>query len=147
MSSASAVRANGCQRSQTRSWTVTDACGNAATPASRTVTWTKDTGAPVITAMGTTSTLGCNTSAADIEAALGTATATDNCGRVTPMSSDSAVTANGCQRSQTRSWTVTDACGNAATPASRTVTWTEDTEAPSITCPADIVVGIPFNQP
>jgi len=93
---------------------------------------TVDTTPPVITATGTTLTLGCNPSAADINGALGTATATDNCGSVTPTPSDSAVSSTGCSRSQTRTWNVTDACGNAATPVSRTVTWTVDTSPPVI---------------
>jgi hypothetical protein len=35
---------------------------------------------PVITPTGTTNTLACNPTAAEINAALGTATATDGCG-------------------------------------------------------------------
>jgi hypothetical protein len=105
------------------------------------VTWTEDTQAPLIGATGTTLSLGCNPSAAQIDAALGTATATDNCGAVTPTPSDSTVTSTGCSRSQTRTWTASDACGNAATPASRTVTWTEDTQAPVITCPTNMTVA------
>ena len=41
-------------------------------------------------------TLGCNPSAADINAALGTATATDACGTATVFQSDGAVQVNGC---------------------------------------------------
>src|SRR5438094_140841 len=129
----SAVTSSGCARSQTRTWNVSDACGNAATSVSRTVTWTVDTQAPVITATGTTLALGCNPSASDINAALGTATAIDNCSVGTPTASDSAVTSSGCGRSQTRTWNVSDACGNAATSVSRTVTWTLDTTAPLVT--------------
>ncbi|MDO8586265.1 MAG: HYR domain-containing protein, partial [Armatimonadota bacterium] len=81
----------------------------------------------------------CNPSSAAIDAALGTATASDNCGDVRPIPSDGTVSEDGCGRSQTRTWNVTDACGNAATPVSRTVTWTADTTPPVITCPANIV--------
>src|SRR5207249_7533398 len=105
--------------------------GTAATPVSRTVTWTEDTTPPVITATGTTLTLGCNPTATQINGALGTATATDNCGPVTPSFTDGAVSTSGCGRSQTRTWSATDGCGNTAT-ASRTVTWTEDTTPPAI---------------
>src|SRR5205085_2196468 len=91
----------------------------------------------VITATGTALALGCNPSAADIDAALGTATATDNCSVGTPTASDSAMTSSGCGRSQTRTWNVSDACGNPAASVSRTVTWTVDTIAPSLTAPAD----------
>ncbi len=131
--STGSVSTSGCTASQTRTWTASDACGNPATPVSRTVTWTVDTTAPVITAAGTTLTLGCNPNAGDIEAALGTATATDNCGPVTPSASTGSVSTSGCTASQTRTWTASDACGNPATPVSRTVTWTVDTTAPVIT--------------
>ncbi len=132
------VSVNGCYRSQTRTWTLTDACGNSATPVSRTVTWKVDITPPTITPTGTTLTLSCNPSASQINAALGTATATDNCGAVTPTPADSTVTISGCNRSQTRTWNVTDACGNAATPVSRTVTWTVDTTLPVISCPPNV---------
>jgi hypothetical protein len=58
---------------------------------------------------------------------------------VKPSFSDGAVSGDGCGRSQTRTWNATDACGNPAAPVSRTVTWTEDTEGPVVTCPANIV--------
>ncbi len=130
-SSDGSVTSNGCSRSQTRTFTARDACGNTAT-ASRTVTWTADNTAPVITTGGTGTTLGCNPSAGDINGALGTATATDACGVPTVSSSDGSVTSNGCSRSQTRTWTAIDACGNTAT-ASRTVTWTADVTPPVLT--------------
>src|SRR5205085_492990 len=102
------VTINGCVATQTRTWAATDACGNAASSTSRTVTWNVDTIAPVIVATGTTLTLGCNPTTAAINAALGTATATDNCGPVTPTSTDGLVTINGCVATQTRTWAATD---------------------------------------
>ena len=128
-----------CTKSQTRTWNVSDACGNAATAVSRTVTWTSDTQKPVITATGDDDPLGCNPTAAKIEAALGSATATDNCSVGTPTASDGPITGT-CTKSQTRTWNVSDACGNAATPVSRTVTWTSDTQKPVI-----IATGTPAN--
>src|SRR5438132_189473 len=77
------VNTSTCGRSQTRRWNVSDACGNAAATVSRTATWTYDTTPPMIAATGTTLTLGCNPSAADIAGALGLATYTDNCGPTT----------------------------------------------------------------
>ena len=134
----SGVTSNGCLRSQTRTWTATDACNNAAVSVSRVVTWTEDLTLPVITATGSTLALGCNPSAAAIEAALGTATATDNCSVGTPTFSDGTVSSNGCTRSKTRTWNVSDACGNAAIAVSRTATWTEDLTLP-------VLVGVPGN--
>jgi hypothetical protein len=147
-SSTGNVVANGCSRSQIRTWTATDACTNAATPVSRTVTWTVDTTPPVITATGTPSdgTLGCNPTAAQIEAALGTATAADDCGNVTPTASTGNLVVNGCSRMQTRTWNATDACTNAATAVSRTATWTVDTAAPVITLSGGKQCGGSENQ-
>jgi hypothetical protein len=127
----SAVTVIGANNSQTRTWTATDASGNSAT-ASRTVTWPYDNIAPAITTTGTALTLACNPTAAAINAALGTATATDNCGTPTLSVTTSAVTVIGANNSQTRTWTATDASGNTATK-SRTVTWPKDNTAPVIT--------------
>src|SRR5439155_18025379 len=102
--STGAVSSSSCSRSQTRTWNATDACGNTATAVSRTVTWTEDTTPPVITATGTTLTLACNPSASQINGALGTATATDNCGPVTPSVDERSVGPGGCSRPQTRPW-------------------------------------------
>jgi len=124
-----------CTKSQTRTWNVSDNCGNPAIAVSRTISWTVDTTPPVITASGTALTLVCNPDAASIEAALGSATAADNCAVGTPTYSDSPVTGD-CTKSQTRTWGISDNCGNAAVPVSRTATWTEDTTKPTITtCP------------
>src|SRR4029453_12107595 len=125
------VTSDGCSRTQTRTWTARDACGNLST-ASHTVNWIADLTPPVLTTGGGSLTLGCNPSAGDINASLGTATATDACGVPTVSSSDGSVSSNGCSRSQTRTFTATDACGNTAT-ASRTVTWTADTTPPVLT--------------
>jgi hypothetical protein len=130
-SSDGSVTSDGCARTQTRTWTARDFCGNTST-ASRTVTWTADLTPPVLTTGGTGTSLGCNPSAGDINGALGTATATDACGVPTVSSSDGSVTIDGCSRSQTRTWTARDFCGNTST-ASRTVTWTADLTPPVLT--------------
>ena len=87
---------NGCTRTQTRTFTAIDACGNTATT-SRTVTWTADLTPPVDHYKWYYNIhLVCNPSAADINAALGTATATDACGTPTVTSSDGTVTVQHC---------------------------------------------------
>ncbi|MFN5223826.1 MAG: HYR domain-containing protein, partial [Bacteroidota bacterium] len=129
------VVTNGCMRSQTRNFSSTDGCGNTSND-SRTISWKVDLTAPVITATGSVANgadLGCNPSAAAINAALGTATASDNCDIVTVSANDGAVSANGCQNTQTRTFTSTDDCGNTSS-VSRTISWKVDTEVPVVTC-------------
>lgn len=115
-----------------------------------------DTTPPVIAATGTPANgaLGFNPTAAQIEAALGTATATDNCGVGTPTAQIGSVSVNGCARAQTRTWNVTDAAGNPATPVSRTITWTVDTTPPvvslvpfTIQCDSGATVLVPVPTP
>jgi len=127
------INSNGCIRTQTRTWSVSDACGNAATPVSVTATWTEDLTPPVINANGAALALGCNPTPAQIEAALGTATASDACGSVTPTTITAPEVINGCLHSQTRSWNAMDVCGNDAIVVSRTATWKVDLTAPVIT--------------
>ncbi|MBL0337514.1 MAG: hypothetical protein IPP73_20010 [Chitinophagaceae bacterium] len=121
---------SGCSFSVTRTWTVTDACGNIGT-ASQTITFTRDAQAPVIT-VTPSSLVGCNPTAAAITAAFGTASVTDNCSTgLTATFTDGPEVGSGCSFSVTRTWTVTDACGNVGT-AIQTITFTRDTQAPMI---------------
>ena len=126
------ITSTACGRSMTRMWIATDECGNSASCRQQ-INWTADNTPPIITTSGTTTTLGCNPSASDINAALGTATASDACGLPTLSSSTGTISGNGCGSvSQTRTWTAIDACGNTAS-ASRTVTWVSDHTPPIIT--------------
>src|SRR5688572_22155191 len=135
-----AVSSTGCGRSQTRTFTARDGCGNTST-ASRTATWTADVTGPTITATGGSLTLGCNPTASDINGALGSASATDACSVPTVTPSDGAILTTGCGRSQTRTFTARDACGNTST-ASRTATWTVDNTAPVfVTPPASVDIA------
>src|SRR6185436_14210518 len=93
--------------------------------------WTSDVTPPTITANGTATSLGCNPAASDINAGLGSATASDACGTPTITVTDGTVTTSSCSASQTRTFTAVDACGNSAT-TSRTVTWTSDLTPPTI---------------
>src|SRR5438309_2248994 len=101
----------GCTRTVTKSWTVTDGCGNTGT-ASQTVTFTRDTQNPVIT-LAAASALGCNPTDAQIAAAFGAATVTDNCSSgLVATGTIGGEQGTGCTRTVTKSWTVTDGCGN-----------------------------------
>jgi hypothetical protein len=98
-----AIVTNICSRSQTRTFTAIDACGNTST-AARTATWTADVTGPAITTSGNALALGCNPSTATIDGALGTATATDACSTPTVTFIDGAIITNICSRSQTRTF-------------------------------------------
>jgi gliding motility-associated-like protein len=126
---------SGCLFSTTKSWTVTDACGNTGT-ATQTVTYTRDVTKPVIT-VSPAGAVPCNPTAADINGAFGTATVTDNCSAgLVATGVVGAETGAGCIHSVTKTWNVTDACGNIATPVTQTVTFTRDTTKPVITLSA-----------
>src|SRR6185436_16984485 len=123
---------SGCTYQVIKTWTATDGCGNSAT-ASQTITYTKDLTAPVITIAPATPITICNPTAAQVSAAFGNATATDNCGTVTPTGTLGTETlVSGCTYQVIKTWTATDGCGNSAT-ASQTVTYTKDLTAPVIT--------------
>ena len=126
-----------CTVSITKNWTVTDICGNIGTN-SQTVSFTRDTTIPIIAITAATA-LGCNPSVANINNAFGTATVTDNCssGLLATSSTAAEINTSGCIYSTTRTWTVTDNCGNIGTN-SQTVTYTRDTTAP-------VLVGVPAN--
>src|SRR5678810_720201 len=118
---------------------VEDLCGNDAVQKSRTVTYKVDTTIPVITVTNAAdpTDLGCNPTAAVIDAALGGATANDNCdgdisGSIVTNTGDP-VNTGGCFWSVTRTWDVEDLCGNDAVQKSRTVTYKVDTTIPVIT--------------
>jgi tRNA A37 threonylcarbamoyladenosine dehydratase len=120
-----------CSFSTTKNWTVTDACGNTGT-ASQTLTYTRDTQLPVITLTPAVTVL-CNPTAAEITAAFGSASVSDNCSTdLVASGTETLETGSDCTFSTTKNWTVTDACGNRGT-ASQTVTYTRDTQLPVIT--------------
>jgi hypothetical protein len=104
----------GCSYTQTWTATYTNAAGTAATPVSITYTWTVDTEAPVIT----------NTPPTIIQADCGTSfdmlpwqlpEFSDNCGTVVPVSDViDPPAAVPLPATYTRTWIVTDECGNPA---------------------------------
>jgi putative flippase GtrA len=124
--------------SVTRTWTATDSCGNVST-ASQTIN-VEDTVAPVIVPLPATSTIACPDTPVFAQAI-----AVDECGSAFTLTSNDVTTPGQCAGSYsvTRTWTATDACGNAST-ASQTIN-VEDTSAPviaqlpqptTISCPA-----------
>ncbi|RPD47510.1 hypothetical protein [Paracnuella aquatica] len=107
----------------TRTWSLSDPCGNPAANQVQTIT-VRDNINPVITISNYIPTLGCSPTQAQINAAFGTAVASDNCDQSVALTSGlSNIAINGCERSQTKTWTAVDDCGNSVTK-SKTVTWT-----------------------
>ncbi len=102
----------------------------------------QDTTAPVLTVPASV-TVECN----EIPA-VGVPTATDNCDATVTIVYDGETKTNGiCEDTYTltRTWTATDNCGN-ATSLSQTIN-VQDTTAPIITCPANIITTADLGQP
>ena len=135
-----------CPTVVTRHWTVTDACGNLAS-CDQTIN-VDDTQAPTLTTCAVTRNIeGCNTGAitgpvysttsassseAEFENGTNQGVSSDACGITTVTYID---VANGtCPIVVTRTWTITDACGNSST-CDQTIN-VDDNTNPTITCPA-----------
>ena len=122
-----------CPTTMTRTWTYTDACGNAAS-VSQTIT-VDDNTAPVFAAAPADVTVDC---IGDVPAMVDLAW-TDNCdgsGVVTGVNNSDG---NTCPEIITRTWTYTDACGNPAS-VSQIIT-VDDNTAPIALC-QDITVQL-----
>jgi hypothetical protein len=115
----------------TRTWTATDGAGNFAT--CQQIITVQDNTAPVITCPPT-ATVECNGSMAP--ASTGSATAVDNCDPAPVISYSDSETPGACAQEKTisRTWTATDACGN-QTSCVQTIN-VVDTTPPMISCPA-----------
>jgi hypothetical protein len=118
-----------CPLAITRTWFVSDACGNSNT-CSQTVTLV-DTTPPVITASPAGGSLGCNPGGASLptDASIKLQVkATDNCS----LSTTNVTHLDGgtlCSSNRTFTITVTDGCGNIAS-TNAVYTWTTDTTKP-----------------
>ena len=122
----------GCVQTWTRTYKATDACGGTSTCTIiyvRTVDLVKPT--ITLTALSPTPLL-CNPTTAQIAAAFGAATVSDNCSQgLTATGVVGTESGSGCSFSTTKSWTVTDACGNTQT-AMQTVSYTRDVVKPTV---------------
>ena len=118
----------------TVTWTIIDDAGN--TSSCTQLVTVLDVEAPTVTCPADVTV---NTDAGICDAsgvALGTPTSADNCGVVSTTNDAPALFPLG---NTTVTWTVTDAAGNSST-CTQVVT-VVDTEAPVITCPADLTVS------
>ncbi|MCF8239251.1 MAG: hypothetical protein K9I85_13905, partial [Saprospiraceae bacterium] len=100
-----------------RTWTITDPCGNASSQV-QSITIDDDLGPDIVCPDGLS--IECDEEHdPEINLALGVATATDNCDDVPDLIIDYAdVTVNGAcdgRRTVTRTWSATDLCGNSST--------------------------------
>ena len=125
---------NSCPETITRTYTVTDVCGNAI-DVYQTIT-IEDITAPVMAVAPADVTVEC---IGDVPAMIDLGW-TDNCdgaGMVT--GTDAAIVGGNCGGTITRTWTYTDACGNTST-ATQTIT-VDDTQVPVLAAaPADVTV-------
>ncbi len=132
-----------CGTTITRTWTATDACGNAAT-ASATMS-TGDAEAPVASNVPANTTIDCNDTPT-----FGTPTFTDNCATDVTVVITNATVDGDCDGEFvfTRTWTATDDCDN-TTVVSQTIT-SQDTDGPVfVSVPTGTVVcdGGNFDDP
>jgi hypothetical protein len=125
-----------CPQIIERTWTATDSCGNFST-CLQTIT-IQDTTAPVISCPNDI-TFDCAMGDA------GTATATDNCDPNPVITYNDVVTNDRCPQIIERTWTATDSCGNFST-CLQTIT-IQDTTAPVISCPSDVVYDCAMGDP
>lgn len=134
-----ATATNGCDVTFTRTYLVTDACGNT-NSCDEIFTYREDLEAPVITRCAPDMDLGCNPTNIPPADPL-SVVATDNCGVSDISLAGEVLSTNGCQMSLSRTYLVLDGCGN-SNVCVQTLTWIEDLEAPSVTsCPADVDLG------
>ncbi len=100
----------GCNRTLIRTWTATDGCGNT-TIASQSIALS-DTQSPLLVG---NLPQDLNLMCLDSIPAPAILTATDNCDSNVPVILQETQNGTGCDYTLTRTWTATDACGNAAT--------------------------------
>jgi hypothetical protein len=126
---------SGCGNSRTitRTWTATDACGNA-TSADQAIGAVDSTPPGIVVPPGAEVECTGDTT----PSSTGSATGSDTCGDVTITFADSVLPGCGDGRNLTRRWTATDACGN-ATSDDQTIS-PVDTTSPSIVCPRNASV-------
>ena len=123
------------ERTITRTWIATDACGNSSTCVQ--TIFVDDSSAPSITCPANL-TIQCT--ANTLPANTGSATATDNCDATPTVTFNDVTTGGACpqERTITRTWSATDDCGNVGTCVQIIIV--DDSVAPSISCPANITI-------
>ncbi|MEP6794815.1 MAG: HYR domain-containing protein [Saprospiraceae bacterium] len=123
----------------TRTWTISDACGNTST-CNQTIV-VNDTTSPFITFCPGSSTINCG-----VVPVFGTPTATDACDPLVSIIPADVTIQSSCpgQYSIVRTWTAVDDCNNSAT-CSAMIT-VQDNTPPQIHCPSDLVLTCDAGQ-
>ncbi|WP_235298409.1 T9SS type A sorting domain-containing protein, partial [Portibacter marinus] len=137
------IEGEGCEKSQTWTVTATDNCGGLQGSCTVTYSWTEDNTAPVVTCPTTGLDLGCNpeTIPTRLEV-IADVTVSDLCDDYTVDAfSPNGIEGEGCEKSQTWTVTATDNCGGLQGSCTVTYTWTEDNNAPVVTCPENTYLG------
>ncbi|MFZ1678536.1 MAG: SdrD B-like domain-containing protein [Saprospiraceae bacterium] len=136
ITSTDAILPGDCPQEKTiiRNWKATDACGNISS-CNQTIT-VDDSTHPLMTCPVNV-TIECT--ANTLPANTGSATATDNCSTFAITSTD-VVTTGACpqEKTITRTWKTTDACGNTTT--CNQIIVVDDSTPPLISCPSDVTV-------
>ncbi len=136
ITSTDAILPGDCPQEKTiiRNWKATDACGNISS-CNQTIT-VDDSTHPLMTCPMNV-TIECT--ASTLPANTGSATATDNCSTFAITSTD-VVTSGACpqEKTITRTWKATDACGNTTT--CNQIIVVDDSTPPLISCPSDVTV-------
>ncbi len=127
---------NNCGGTITRTWNISDVCGNPATQVSQVIT-IQDTTAPVIVVAPADISVQCID---DVPAMINLAYS-DNCDADgTVLGLDAAQVGNNCGGTITRTWNISDACGNPAAQVSQIITIQDTTPPVIVAAPADISV-------
>ncbi len=122
-------------------YTATDVCGNFST---MTVTVNyNDTTSPVWSVENQNDF----SYACDEVAAIVQPIATDNCSTIEYIYNDGPYQSNGCTGFFVRSWTATDACGNASAQFNQTITFTDETDPTLVDCPENITLACDAEVP
>jgi hypothetical protein len=104
-----AFTTQGCSQNLIRTWTANDGCGNIAS-CTQTITLTDNIAPNIMCPPDLTLSCGANTNPSQ----TGNATATDACQNGTTIIYVDSIFGNNCDKTITRTWTVTDSCGNKA---------------------------------
>ncbi|MFK7833362.1 MAG: gliding motility-associated C-terminal domain-containing protein, partial [Winogradskyella sp.] len=131
------VETCGNSRIITRTWTATDACGNAVS-ADQIIT-IEDSTAPTFTVPADI-TIECDTDVTDVTLTGDVTDEFDNCSADIEATFTDIVTAGSCPNASiiTRTWSLSDECNNTTTRV-QTIT-VEDTTAPIFSVPADVTI-------